>query len=44
MGEEYISCILSQISLADENLPTFSITVLGNPSHMKSIAILLIPS
>jgi hypothetical protein len=41
MGEEYMSCNLSQISLADEHLPTFSLTSLGNPSQMKSIAILL---
>ena len=41
MGEEYISCNLSQSSLADEHLPTFSLTELGNPSQMKSIAILL---
>jgi hypothetical protein len=41
MGEEYISCNLSQSSLVDENLPTFSLTGLGNPSQMKSIAIFL---
>jgi hypothetical protein len=42
MGEEYMSCNLSQSSLAHENLPTFSPTELGNPSHMKSIVILLL--
>jgi hypothetical protein len=36
-----MSCNLSKSSFADENLPTFSLTRLGNPSHMKSIAILL---
>jgi hypothetical protein len=41
MGEEYMSCNLSQSSLADLHLPTFSLTVLGNPSQMKSIAIFL---
>jgi hypothetical protein len=41
MGEEYMSCNLSQSSLADEHLPTFSVTSLSNPSQMKSIAILL---
>jgi hypothetical protein len=41
MGEEYMSCNLSQSSFADEHLPTFSLTGLGNPSQMKSIAILL---
>jgi hypothetical protein len=41
MGEGYMSCNLSQSSFADENLPTFSLIGLGNPSRMKSIAILL---
>jgi hypothetical protein len=41
MGEEYMSCNLSQSSLADEHLPTFYLTELGNPSQMKSISILL---
>jgi hypothetical protein len=41
MGEEYMSYNLSQSSLADEHLPTFYLTGLGNPSQMKSIAILL---
>jgi hypothetical protein len=41
MGKEYMSCNLSKISLTDEHLPTFSLTDLGNPSQMKSIAILL---
>jgi hypothetical protein len=41
MGEEYMSCSLSQSSFADENLPTFYLTGLGNPSQMKSIAIFL---
>jgi hypothetical protein len=41
MDEEYMSCNLSQSSLVDEHLPTFSLTGLGNPSYMKSIAILL---
>jgi hypothetical protein len=39
MGEEYMSCNLSQSSLVDEHLPTFSFIGLGNPSQMKSIAI-----
>ena len=41
MGEEYMSCNLSQSSLVDEHLPTFFLTRLGNPSQMKSIAIFL---
>jgi hypothetical protein len=41
MGEEYMSCNLSQSYFVDEHLPTFSLTGLGNPSQMKSIAILL---
>ena len=41
MGEEYILCNLYQSSLADEHLPTFSMTGLDNPSQMKSIVILL---
>jgi hypothetical protein len=41
MAEEYMSCNLSQSSLADENLPTFSLIELCNPSQMKSIAIFL---
>jgi hypothetical protein len=42
MGEKYISCSLSQSYLDDEHFPTFSPTGSGNPSQMKSIAILLI--
>jgi hypothetical protein len=41
MGEEAMSCNLSQSSLADEDLPTFSLIGLGNPSQMKSISIFL---
>jgi hypothetical protein len=40
MGEEYMSCNLSLIYFV-EHLPTFSLTGLGNPSQIKSIAILL---
>jgi hypothetical protein len=41
MGEEYILCNVSQGSLDDEHLPTFSLIGSGNPSRMKSIAIFL---
>jgi hypothetical protein len=41
MGEEYMSCNVSQSSFVDEHLPTFSLTRLGNPSHIKSIVIFL---
>jgi hypothetical protein len=41
MGEEYMSCNLSQISLVDERLTTFSLTGLGISSQMKSISIFL---
>jgi hypothetical protein len=38
---EYILCSLSQIYLANEHCPTLSFTGSGNPSRIKSIAILM---